>query len=63
VRTEPLPRAGGPKHVFSASAMREISPPDAIFSMAFGSSPRFGDTKNSTASLREGDASAAITVT
>ncbi len=45
--------------VLSARAIREISPPDAIFSMGLGSSPRLGDTRNSTASLPEPDASAA----
>ena len=50
VRTEPPLRAGAVTQVFSASAMREISPPEAILSIGLGSSPRFGDTRNSTAS-------------
>src|ERR1022692_4567151 len=43
------------RQVFSASAMREISPPDATFSRGLGSSPRFGETRNSTRSAPAAD--------
>ena len=46
--------SGAARQVFSASAMREISPPEATFSSGRGSSPRLGETRNRTASAPAG---------
>ena len=40
-----------PIAVFSANAMRDNSPPEAIFSKGFNSSPRFGDTRKPISSM------------
>ena len=47
--------------VFSAKATRDISPPEAIFSSGFNSSPTLGEIRNSTASAPLGDHSAGFT--
>ncbi len=48
-------RRAGEVQAFSASATREISPPDAILSSGFGSSPTFGEIRNSIASAPDSD--------
>ena len=48
-------------HVFSASATLDNSPPEAIFSSGFGSSPTFGEINISTASAPDSDHAVAVT--
>ena len=60
VRTGPpverdLEEAPSATHVFRASAMREISPPEATLSRGRGSSPGLADTRKRTSSKPPGD--------
>ncbi len=47
-------RSPSTRMVLSASMMRESSPPDAILASGFGSSPGFGEIRNSTRSAPRG---------